>query len=143
MAPGEEAHGPDVEVIRSAYEAFDFDDLGGFLDQVAEDVEWVPPSYAPEPSPRKGREAIERGLEAYREGFDQFRPEPQRILEGGRSGCYLVLVNTHTRGKGSGVETTIHVGHVIEVREGKVTRLEVHPDLDDARRAAGLDPGSA
>ena len=139
MSP-EEPQGPEVELIRSAYAAWDFQDLGPFIEQIAEDAEWVPPSYAPEAGPHRGREAIKRGLESYREGFEEFRPVPQRIIRGGRPGRYLVLATTFTRGKGSGVETTIDVGHVIDVREGKLARLEVHPDLEDAYRAAGLDP---
>lgn len=140
---GGEAEGPDVELIRAAYRAWDFRDLSPFLELIAEDAEWVPPSYAPERGPHIGREAIERGIEAYREGFEEFRPEPVRILEGGRPGTYLVLVKTFTRGKGSGIETTIDVGHVIEARGGKLARLEVHADIDEAHRAAGLEPGSA
>ena len=139
MSPGD-ATGPDVDLIRAAYRAWDFDDMGPFLELIAEDAEWVPPPYAPERGPHVGREAIGRGLASYREGFERFRPVPERIIAGGRPGLYLVLVSTETRGRGSGIETTIHVGHVIEVRDGKLARLEVHPDLEDAYRAAGLEP---
>lgn len=139
---GVEARGPDVELIRSAYQAWDFRDMGPFLELIAEDAEWVPPTYAPEPGPHIGREAIERGIGAYREGFEEFRPEPERIIEGSPPGRYLVLVRTYTRGKESGIETTIDVAHVIDVREGKLSRLEVHTDREEAFRAAGIEPDS-
>lgn len=131
----------DIELIREAYRRWNEEGVDAFLEMVDEDADWQPPSYAPEPGPYRGREEIRAGLSAYFDTFDEFRPTPQAMYETGEPGRYLVLVSTFTRGKASGVETTIDVGHLITVDDGRLMRLEVHPDRGDAFEAAGLDPG--
>ena len=105
---------------------------------MSDDVVWVPPSYALEPGPYQGREAIRRGIDAYFEVFDRFEPRAERILPGAEPGVYLVLASTATRGRGSGVETTIDVAHLITVSDGRVVRIEVLPDRPQAFEKAGL-----
>ena len=51
----------------------------------------------------------------------------------------LVLATLSVRGRDSGAEFTIPVGHLLTIRDGKVIRFEVFPERDDAIAAAGLD----
>ena len=94
----------DIALINRAYELWAAGDFDGLLELVADDVVWIPPSYALEP------------------------------------GTYLVLATTATRGRGSGVETTIDVAHLITIANGEFTRVEVFADRPTAFERAGIDP---
>jgi ketosteroid isomerase-like protein len=83
---------------------------------------------------------VQRGIDAYLDSFEVFRPEPERIMAGSEPGMVLVLARTFVRGKGSGVEVDIPVAHLLTLRDGKVARFEVFTDRDEALAAAGLAP---
>jgi len=77
-------------------------------------------------------------MDSFLDSFEEFRPEPEEILPGAEPDQYLALVTLYARGKGSGVEVTPRAAHLLTVRDGKLVRFEVIPDLDEGRRAAGL-----
>jgi len=131
----------DIALIRTAFETWDRGDIDGFFELIHPEVEWRPPSYAPEPGPHRGHEAVKKGIAAYFEGFEEFRPVPRDIRPASEPGTYLAEVSTHTKGKGSGLEFDIDVFHLITVREGKLAGLSVFTDEAEALEAAGL-PGS-
>ena len=131
----------DIALINRAYELWAAGDFDGLLELVADDVVWVPPSYALEPGPHVGRDAVRRGIDGYLEVFDEFVPRPERILKASEPGTYLVLATTATRGRGSGVETTMDVAHLIVIANGEFTRVEIIADRPTAFERAGIHPG--
>ena len=70
--------------------------------------------------------------------FDEIRFGLEDVVDGGEPDQVLVLLTLHTRGKGSGVEVDVRIGHVLTVREGRIARGRVYTDPDEARAAAGL-----
>lgn len=133
-------HDSEIDLIERAYELWAAGDFEGLLALVSEDVVWVPPSYALEPGPFRGKDAVRRGIDAYFEVFEHFQPHPERIIPAPQRGVFLVLVRTETRGRGSGVETTMDVAHLITVEDGRFTRVEIIPDRPAAFARAGIDP---
>ena len=130
----------DLALIGRAYELWGERRFDEFMDLVDPDIEWVPPAYALEPGPIRGTEGVRRGIDAYFDAFEEFRPRSERVLATGNEGEYLSLARTLTRGRGSGVETEIEVAHLIRIRDGRFVRLEIFTDRADAFAACGLDP---
>ena len=124
--------------VRRAYEAWNGGDMDAFFEIVAPDVEWWPSEQSPEPGPFRGRDALAGFMRSYFDSFDEIMFELEDVVPGGEADQVLVLLTLHTRGKGSGVEVEIRIGHVLTVRDGKIARGRVYTDLDDARAAAGL-----
>lgn len=135
---GPAAEAEDIALIRSGYELWGRGEFDQALKLMHPEVEWFPPSYAPEPGPHRGRDAVRRGIDAYFQGFAEFRPEIAEIGPAARPGTYLAEVQTYTKGKTSGIESTIDVLHLIEMRDGKIARLQVFTDRAEALEAAGL-----
>ena len=130
----------DVKLIRRAYEAWADEGPEALFELADPNIEWYPPPEAPEPGPFRGHDQIRRQLESYAETFEEFRPELERIVETPTPERALVFATTHTRGKGSGAEVSIPVCHMIDMRDGLVTRVQIFTDRDLAIREAGLDP---
>jgi ketosteroid isomerase-like protein len=113
------------------------------VDLLHPEVEWILPPQSPHPGPHVGPAAVRRVADSFADSFDEFRPQPRSILTAAQPGRYLALVALRTRGKGSGVETTIEVGHLIDVRDGKLARFKVIPNQGEARKEAGLEPATS
>jgi ketosteroid isomerase-like protein len=84
------------------------------------------------------------GLEGLREGWlgwlaawDDFTTEAEEFISAG-NGCFLVVVHLTGRGKESGVPIDAHAFNVVKLVEGKIVRLELHMQREDALEAAGL-----
>ncbi len=108
------------------------------LELCDEQIEWVSPIQALEPGARIGKDTIREGYKAYEESFDEFLPEAREILETPTPGTYLVLATTHVRGRRSGASVSIDIAHLITIRDGLMTRLQVVIDRSEARRIAGI-----
>jgi ketosteroid isomerase-like protein len=127
----------DVELVSAAYAAFN---RGGesFLEYLDPEVEWIPAAQFVQ-GPVKGIDELRRLLDTFREAFEEIRWEPQRVLRASEPGEVLVLIETVTRGRGSGAEIRVSVAHLVRVRDGRLVWGKVYPDADEGLRAAGLD----
>jgi ketosteroid isomerase-like protein len=72
-------------------------------------------------------------IESY--GDIRFRPREAHELDGGR---WLVLLTISGRGRGSGIEMEGEVGHIVTLRDGRATQLDIFLSWAAAREAAGL-----
>jgi ketosteroid isomerase-like protein len=68
--------------------------------------------------------------------WKDFRIEAERVVPG-TDGRYVLLLRLHGRGKGSGVDIDADVANVAGIRDGKIARLEMFWDREEALRAAG------
>jgi ketosteroid isomerase-like protein len=128
-----------IAILERAYALWAEGDFERVLELATDDIEWIPPSYALEPKPLRGHDEVRRGIGSYFESFDLFVPEPEEIIPGAREDEYVVLVRTHTRGRGSGAEVEMQVAHLIRLRGGRVARFEVVPDRAEALERAGVE----
>jgi ketosteroid isomerase-like protein len=65
---------------------------------------------------------------------DSFEPHGVRLCKDG----FLVLGRLRVTGKGSGVEVDEPIAHYHEQRDGKLARLTMYSDVDEAVAAAGI-----
>jgi ketosteroid isomerase-like protein len=76
-------------------------------------------------------------LGVIREAFDQARQVPERFIDCGDR--VLVFVRTAVRGRGSGVDLDEEWAHLVTLGDdGKVVRVQLRRDRDEALEAAGL-----
>ena len=124
-----------VEVVRQsigAYNRRDFDALRAICDPDVE-VDW---------STSRGLEAgvyqgVDEVLRFYRNFFETFEKseiEPFDFIESGNS---VVVPNTaHMRGR-DGIEITARSAFVFEIRGGRVTRIRLYQETQEALEATG------
>jgi len=130
-----------VAFVERAYGIWRDEGIDGLRSLMHDDVEWHPPPQAPEPGPFRGLEEILRVLRSYMESFGEFMPVPDRVLAGAEPDQVVVLATLTTRGRESGAELSIPVGHLLTLRDGKVLSFQVFTEQEAALRAAGLKPG--
>ena len=126
MATGDE----NAALVRAMYDAW----LRGESTRrwLAEDLEYVNPPDAVEPGTVRGR----RKLGAWRDAYDMFRIEPERIEAVGDEQV-VVIAKVTTRGRGSQAEIVSRQGYVWTIRDGLAVRFRWFRDPDEALAAVG------
>src|SRR5258708_31386234 len=98
-----------VELVRRIYDAWEQDESA--RDFIAEDVEYVNPSYAVEPGTRRGR----KSFALVRETYGDYKQQVERIIDAGGDEV-VVLVSYTASGRESGVPVSGEQGYVWTVR---------------------------
>jgi ketosteroid isomerase-like protein len=125
-----------VEAIRSGYDAVNRGDQEAFFQFLDPAIEWKAPDRTPFAGTYHGHEAVREFLDSYLEAFDDLHLEPEEFFDA--DDRIVVFVRESARGKGSGVEVQIRVGHLWTMREGKAVGFEYFPEREKALDAAGL-----
>ncbi len=73
--------------------------------------------------------------------WDDFRIETDRVVPGD-AGAYALLIRLQARGKGSGMDIDAEVANVVNLRDGRIVRLEMFWDRETALCAAGAQDGT-
>jgi uncharacterized protein len=128
----------DVELVGSAFDAWNRGDIDSFADHVAEDIAWLEVSGRPEgaPTERLGRDRMRQSLESLFDVWESYRIEVERIDQIGER--VLAIVREVARGRASGVEIDGRWGYLITVEDGLIVRIEAYRDADHALQLAGL-----
>ena len=95
----------DVELVRLAYDLFNRRDIGAFLDLADPEIEWHDHA-AFDTGPIRGREAVRAVIETGLEAWEEFRRDPEEIIDLG-DGRVLGIFRGLARGKASGVELDV------------------------------------
>jgi ketosteroid isomerase-like protein len=125
----------DTEIVRELFERFYDSGLGDAMELLAEDfVLSVPPSMSAEPDVYEGHAGARRYFEGFEGMIDELAFEALQIEEQGD----LVIAWMRFRGRGasSGIEVEQYAAVIARVEDGKVVRMESHPDLETARTVA-------
>jgi uncharacterized protein len=127
-----------IELVQSAFDAWNRRDLEAFAGHAAEDVAWVEVAGRPEgvPTERLGRDRMRRSLEALFDVWDSYHVEVERIEEAGDR--VVAVVREVGRGRASGVEIDGRWGYLITVQMGYIVRIEAYRDAAVALGLAGL-----
>jgi ketosteroid isomerase-like protein len=127
MAVGEE----NVALVRGMYDAW----LRGESARrwIAADLEYVNPPDAVEAGTVRGR----RRLGAWRDAYDLFRIEPERIEAVGPEDV-VVVAKVTIRGRGSQAEVVTEQGYVWTIRDGQAVRFRWFRDPAEALDEVGL-----
>ena len=123
---------PNAEVVRELYERINGDDPESIYELLSTDFRAVvPPSLSAEPDVYEGHPGVRRYMDGFQGHLDDVRFEVLGIhLEGEE-----VIVDMLIKGRGatSGIPVEQRSAVVHWVAGGKVTRMDVHPDVEIAR----------
>lgn len=130
-----------VELVRSAYEAFARGDVPAVLELLDENVEWNEAEHIPYWSggPFIGRQAVLEGVFArIQEDFDTFTVDVQRVVGCGET----VFVEARYRGsvKQTGKSLDAQVAHVWDFSGGKAVRWQQYSDTWQFAEVMGFTP---
>ncbi len=118
-----------VELVRRIYEAWGREESA--RDFIAEDIEYVNPSYAVESGTRRGRASFR----VVRETYGDFKVQVERYVDAGEE--VVVLAQYKGSGGGSGVPVSGEHGYVWTVRDGQAVRFQWFQSHREALDAAG------
>ena len=121
-----------VELVRRIYDAWSREESA--RDYIAEDVEYINPSYAVEPGVRHGR----RSFAAVRDTYGDYEVRPVEYIDAGDDDV-VVLARFEASGGGSGVPVAGEQGFIWTVRDGQAVRFRWFLSHAEALEAAGLD----
>jgi ketosteroid isomerase-like protein len=127
-----------VEVARTAFEAFNrggFDEALGFIDP---EIEFEPPDEALErPSSYKGHEALRERWKTLLEPFEDVRLEPVEFIDVDHE-TVITVFRLGVRGRASEVPVEAEPAYVLTIRDGKILRMRAYRQRVQALEAVGL-----
>jgi ketosteroid isomerase-like protein len=123
------------EAIRAGYAAISRRDIDAWLAGFHPDAELHELPSAPDTDIYRGHDGLRRWLESQAEAFTQWQWTPQ-VLDA-RSDRVLLRVHM-TATAASGVTGDVWLFHLIELRDGKATRVSGFLDESEAREALGM-----
>jgi ketosteroid isomerase-like protein len=126
-----------VEVVRSAHEAFNRD---GAIDEYwTDDVDYRVPvkGVVDDRGPIHGKDALRAYVQDWSDTFEDFKIEPVELIDAGEDKVIAVL-RTSGQAKLSGVDTDLTYAVVYTIRDGKISRGREYWNRAEALDAAGL-----
>jgi ketosteroid isomerase-like protein len=125
-----------VELVRRSFEAFNARDVDGLVSLSDPDCEWLPFRAQLEGIVYRGHAGIRKFVGDMDEDWEAFRVDPLELHDRGeRVG---VVGRVRGLGRGSGVDIDSTAGFVLELREGRITRVTSHSDPEVALDALRL-----
>ena len=126
-----------VDLTRQAYATWNTGDLEWLLDHITDDFEFQPGlGFSGLNTVIRGKEGWRQFAETWREAWEDITVKVERIEDLGDR--IVALLTFDGRGRGSGVEVSLRVGHVATVREGRLSKLVSIASWDEALEAVGL-----
>ena len=101
-----------------------------------DDFEWVVPNH-PEGAVRHGADSVIEFFREWTEPWEDFELDWE-IEEAGPNEA-LAIIEMRGRGRVSGVPAEMRFFQLWTFRDGRAVRMEMFSELEDARRAAGLE----
>jgi len=125
-----------VELAREGFDAWNRRDRGWMRDNATADFEFEPAiAAAVEGGSVKGIDAVIGFLENLDETWESFQLAPEEFRGVGEQ--ILMPGRIFAKGRGSGVELAQPMASVFWFRDGRISRMESFPDVDEATEAAG------
>jgi ketosteroid isomerase-like protein len=127
-----------VELVRSAFEAYSAGDHDGYADFFAKDVEVCPDvSRFPEAKPFRGREEFRRFIADIDQGWEGGgRAEIREIFPVGNR--VVFRADWGGTGRTSGIDLRSNLTSIYTFRDGQIVKVEYFFDHAQALEAAGL-----
>lgn len=126
-----------IEVVRRTLEAFNEGGVEATFEHFDPDIEWVGPPEWLEDRLYQGDQGLRKLAATWVENFDQYRLEPERMIDAGDR--VVVLGQQRGRIKGSAVPVVQQVGMVWTLRDARGVRVEAFFSWREALEAAGLE----
>jgi ketosteroid isomerase-like protein len=127
-----------LELVQSAFDAWNRGDIDAFAGLVSEDVAWLEVSGRPEGgnTERFGRERMRRSLESLFEAWESYHLEVERIFD--VDDRVVAIVREVATGRASGVQIDGRWGYVVTVASGEIRRIEAYRDAAVALQTVRL-----
>lgn len=127
-----------VELVESAFAAWNRGDIAAFLSHVAPDIAWLEVSGRPESDGNEyyGRARLQQSLEDLFEAWESYHLDVERV--DAVDDRVIAIVREVARGRTSGMEIDGRWGYVVTVDKGKIARVEAYRDAARALQAVGL-----
>ena len=125
-----------LEIVQRGFEAFNERGVDGIIPLIdPEFVAVTPPDLASEPDTYRGPDGIRRWFDSFYEVMDEIRWDGHEFHETGDR--VIVEFTLRARGKTTGLDFGQDAVMVWQLREGKATRVDLYPTLDEAMAAIG------
>jgi ketosteroid isomerase-like protein len=127
-----------VETISRVLDAYNQGDYETSTAALDPDVEmWADPRAFPDAGPVQGRDAVISWFTSFISSFDDYwSAGPYELIDAGV--WVIVVLRSGGRGRTSGVPVAQGWTVAYKLRDGKIVRMEMHPDVAQALKAAGL-----
>jgi len=123
-----------IAVAKRPYAARNRGQVDAVLAECDPDVEWHPHLATLGGKPIFGHAGVREYMASLTEDWEYFHHEPEEFFGVGDN--VVAFVHTSARGKSSGIELDVPVGHVFSFRDGRVLRFVTYLDRSEAMRAA-------
>ena len=130
-----EAGGPTLDLVREVYRAFLSGEIEFDREVVDPEMSWEPPADAPTAGSYSASEVRDE-IALWTEPFDEFDWVPIDLIPAGER--WVVVGDMSGIGRTSGVAIQQREYHVWTARDGRIIRMQMFLDRDEALRAAGL-----
>jgi ketosteroid isomerase-like protein len=120
------------EVRRRLIEEREFD-----RELLTEEAEWINPDDAVEPGTRRGADSFLVAIASVFEGWEESVFDIERVIERGED--VIALGQLRTRGRATGIESTVPHGEIWTFDEGKVARMSWFNTYEETLAAAGVE----
>jgi len=124
------------QLVRRCYDAWNSGDFDTLEQLLVPEIEIDATDRVLNPDRYLGLDGFRRLVREMGEVWDSWHIEAPEMVERGER--VLVAHEVHARGKGSGVELVRTYWSVWTVRGGRVVKLSLHVERDQALAAAGL-----
>jgi ketosteroid isomerase-like protein len=125
-----------VAAAKRIYEARNRGDVDAVLAEFHPDATWHPHLATLGGRPIVGHEGVRAYMASLQEDWVGFRHEPESFFDAGDK--VVAFLHTYARGRSSGVDVEVPVGHVLTFDDKKCTGYVSYHDREEAIRAAGL-----
>jgi ketosteroid isomerase-like protein len=127
-----------VALAERAYDAWNRNELEWIEDRLSENFELRPHRTFPDTEEvYRGKDGWRRFCDTSRDAWDEITFRVERI-DGDVGGSLPALLTFGGTGRGSGVATSMDLGHVVTIEDGLIAKLLVYESWEAAREAVGL-----
>jgi ketosteroid isomerase-like protein len=128
----------DIERLERAYKSFNTNDREAIYEWLDPEIEWVNPPDSPDHGVWHGHDGVATWIHDFLDPqFETARFEPEEYIDLGDR--VLVLCRAVVIPHGGTVEMNAPFAHLVTMRDGLATKLQMFSDRAQAMEAAGLD----
>ena len=120
--------------LRTAYEGFGRRDMKSVLSVMDPDIEWDATDALAHTGVYHGHEGVTEYISSLSSAWEQYELNPEQFAESGDGAHVMVLGNVKGRLAANGQDVEARFAHVLQVEDGRVTRLKVCLDREAALR---------
>ena len=115
-----------LDLARSAYDAFGRGDIPAVLEAMSEDIEWNPPAILPHARKARGREEVGQAFQDIASTWEDFSIDVEDLVASGDRVCVIGRAG----GNLNGTKTGFGWVHAWTVRDGRLARFDEYVDPD-------------